>query len=161
MSNLTFDGNVKVSWVATIASTSAPTVAELTAGTALEGHITPDGLSTAFDTAAVDQSSLGSTFDSEAAGRRKPNISITYKRYTAAGAETGAESTLVYRAEGFLVVRRTKAASVAWTAADPVEVYIVQCGQPNPNNPAPNETQKATVTLFSTADPVLDATVAA
>lgn len=161
MSDLTYDGMLKVAWVPTIADPSAPTTAELGAGTDLEGDITPDGLVTGFDTAAVDTSSLDSTFSASAAGRRTPTLSITYKRYTSDGTPTDAESTLVYRAEGFLVVRRTVASSTAWTAAQPVEVYPAQCGQPAPANPAPNESQKATVSLFPTGDPTLDAAVAA
>lgn len=160
MANLTFDGNVKVSFVPTIANTSAPTTVELNAGTSLEAHITPDGLERGFDTASVDQSSLGSTFGSEGAGRRTPSVGVTYKRYTSAGAATAAETALVYRASGFLVVRDNKAASVVWTVADKVEVYTVEVGQPDRANPAPNETQKATVKLFSSADPVLNAVVA-
>ena len=159
MSNLTFDGNVKVSWVSTIASPAAPTAAELTAGTSLESFITPDGLETSFATASVDQSSLGSTFDSEAAGRRTPTLSVTFKRFTSAGAATAPETTLVYRAAGFLVVRRNKLATTAFASADKVDVYTVECGQATPGNPAPNEVQKATVSMFSTADPNLQVAV--
>lgn len=162
MSNLTFDGNVKVSWVATLSSTTSPSAAQLTAGTSLEAHITPDGLAVPFDTAAVDQSSLSSTYTNEAAGRRHMQGSITFKRWDAtAGAATAAESTLVYRAEGYLVVRWNKAATTAFAATDKVDVYPVQCGQPSPANAAPNETQKSTVTVFSTADPSLSVTAAA
>jgi hypothetical protein len=37
MPDLGFDGMIKVSWVTTIANIASPTVAELTAGTSLEG----------------------------------------------------------------------------------------------------------------------------
>lgn len=161
MANLTFDGNVKVSFVSTLTSTTSPSAAELTAGTSLESHITPDGLATPFDTAEVDQSSLGSTFTNKTAGRREPNLSITFKTLTSAGVATAAATTLIYRAEGYLVVRRHKAASAAFAAADVVDVYPVQVGQPSPANAAPNEVQKATVTLFCTADPSLGVTAAA
>lgn len=161
MSNLTFDGNVRISWVATLTSLTSPSATELTAGTALESHITPDGWSPGGDTAAVDQSNLGSTYTNEAAGRRSFAPTITFKRYTTAGAATAAESTLVYRAEGYLVVRSNKAASSAYAASDKVDIYPVQCGQPVPANAAPNETQKATVRLFMTADASLGVTAAA
>lgn len=161
MGDLTYDGNLKVSWVPAIANTSAPTAAEMAAGISLEDDITPDGLSTPFDTASVDTSSLASTFSSSAPGRRTPQISITYKRFKDDGTATDAETNLTYRAAGFLVVRRTKASSIAFAAADKVEVYPSTCGQPSPANAAPNEVQKATVSLMPSADPQLNAVVAA
>ncbi|HWU21557.1 MAG TPA: hypothetical protein VN088_08530 [Nocardioides sp.] len=159
--NLTFDGNIKVAFVTTIADINAPTVAELTAGDELQDDLTPDGLDTSGDTAAVDESSLGSTFSTEAAGRRSFTPSLTFKRYDSTGAATTPETTLDYRAKGYLVVRRSKLASAAFAAADKVDVYPVECGQPIPSTPAPNEVQKATVRMFMTGDPALAATVAA
>lgn len=161
MANLTYDGNVKVSFVATIASQTGPTVAELNAGTSLEAHITPDGFEENFDTADVDQSSLASTFDTKAAGRRTPSLNITFKTLTSAGALTAAASALVYRASGYIVVRKHIAASTAWAAAQRVNVYPVEVGAPNPANAAPNEVQKSTVPLLVTSDPSLEAVVAA
>ena len=159
--SLTFDGNVRVSFLTTLTSLTSPSAAEITAGTALEGYITPDGWSPGGDTASVDQSNLGSTFTNEAAGRRSFAPTITYKRYDDSGTATAAETTLVYRANGFLVVRSNKAATSAFASGDKVDIYPVQCGQPVPANAAPNETQKATVRLFMSADAHLAVTAAA
>lgn len=161
MANLTYDGNVKVSFVSTISAQATPTVAELNAGTSLEAHITPDGFEVSMATAEVDQSSLASTFDTKAAGRRTPAINVTFKTLTSAGALTAAATALVYRAQGYIVVRKHKAATVAWAAADRVDVFPVEVGGVNPANAAPNEVQKATAPMFVTADPSLEAVVAA
>lgn len=152
--DLPFDGMTKATWVPTIADLAAPTVAELTAAGAvpLEFLITPDGLSITSDTAAVDNSALASTFDTEQAGRRKPKIEITAKRKIDPD-EDLAYTTLIYRAVGNLVVRRDKVATAAYAASDKVEIYPVECGEPNYAVPAPNTIQKFTVMMFCTSDP--------
>lgn len=159
--DLTYDGQLKVSWVATIGSIAGPTVAELTAGTDISSDITPDGLTTGFDTASVDNSALNSTFNTSLVGRSTPQLSITFKMFYSDGTDRPARTTLVRGASGYLVVRRNKASSGAFIATDKVEVYPVQCGKPSPANAAANEVQKATVALFPTADPNTSSVVAA
>src|SRR3954451_12231153 len=104
MADLLLDGNVKVSWVATIASLAAPTTAELNAGTSLEQRLTPDGLDISFDTEMIDNSALGSTYSTELVGRSKVSITIKYKALSS-GVDSVA-TALVYAANGYLVVRR-------------------------------------------------------
>lgn len=159
--DLTYDGQLKVSWVATIGSIAGPTVAELTAGTDISSDITPDGLTTGFDTAAVDNSALNSTFNTSLVGRSTPQLSITFKMFYSDGTDRPARTTLVRGASGYLVVRRNKTSSGAFVATDKVEVYPAQCGKPSPANAAANEVQKATVSLFPSADPNTSAVVAA
>src|SRR3954449_2756717 len=158
--DLVYDGMVKVSWVATIPDISAPSAATATAGTSLESLMTPDGLSITATTADVDNSSLASTFTTMKAGRRTFDIAVTCKITDAAGGGL-AYSTLVYLASGFLVVRRNLAVATAYAAAQVVEVYPVQCGQPSRAVPAPNEVQKFTVPMKLTADANTNATMAA
>ena len=152
--DLPFDGMTKVSWVPTIADLAAPTVTELTGAEAvsLETLITPDGLDITAATGEVDNSALASTFTTSQAGRRSFTASITAKRKITP-AEDLAYTTLVYQATGFLVVRRDKVATDAFAAADTVEVYPVQCGEPTYAKPAPNELQKFTTPLYVTGDP--------
>jgi len=158
--DLTYDGQLKVAWVSTIASISAPTAAELSAGTDISADITPDGLTTTFATAAVDNSALNSTFDTSLAGRSTPTLTIMFKMFFSDGTDRPARTTLVKGANGFLVVRRNKTSTSAFIATDKVEVYPAQVGKPSPAAAAANEVQKASVDLFPTGDPNTSAVVA-
>lgn len=155
MADLGFDGMVRVCFAPTIASISAPKVTELTAGTDLEGRLRPDGLSTPSDTGRIDNSKLKSTFGTEIIGRRSfSGIQVVYVRGPESDTEAGeVEDALTYRATGFLVVRRDKLATVAFTVGDKVEVYPVQVGQPNPADPGPDTLQEVTVMFALTAEP--------
>src|SRR3954470_10804397 len=108
MADLGFDGMVRVAFVPTLTSIAAPTVAQITAGVDLEGRLRPDGLATPSDTGRIDNSKLKSTFGTEIVGRRSfSGISVTYVRGPETDTEAGeVEDALVYRAVGYLVVRR-------------------------------------------------------
>lgn len=155
MADLVSDGYIRVYWVPTISNINAPTTTELNAGTRLDTYMTPDGLKTPADTADVPNSKLSSTYDTNQVGRRKVEPEVTYIRQM----PRVLEATLVYQASGNLVVRREVAASTAWTSSQKVEVYPVQCKQPDPAY-GPNEMQMITVGMTSTADPATDATIA-
>jgi hypothetical protein len=153
MSDLGFDGMVKASFVSTIANLSAPTVSELTAGVPLEDHLLPDGLATPSDTADIDTSKLSSTFNTGIVGRRTfSGLMVKYVRGDDAGA-IDVEEALVYKAKGYLVVRRDIDADIAWAAAQKVEIYPVQCKQPNPDNPGPDTRQAVEIKFAMTGDP--------
>jgi len=155
MADLGFDGMVRVCFAPTIADIDAPTIAELTAGVDLEGRLLPDGLNTPSDTGRVDNSKMKSTFTTEIAGRRSfSGITVRYVRGPESDTEaTEVEEALVYRAVGFLVIRRDKLATAAWAAADKVEVYPVQVLQPNPDSPAPDTLQAVEVGFALQAEP--------
>jgi hypothetical protein len=155
MADLGFDGMVKVAFVPTITSIVAPTVAQISAGIDLEGRLRPDGLATPSDTGRIDNSKLKSTFGTEIVGRRSfSGISVTYVRGPEADTEaTEVEDALTYRAVGYLVIRRDKLATIAWTVGDKVEVYPVQVAQPNPANPGPDALQEVEVGFALTAEP--------
>ena len=152
MADMLVDGQVKVSFVPTIANIAAPTVAELTAGTSLESRLTPDGLNITFDDSMIDNSALNSDYSTEAVGRSKVSVELKYKAQEV-GSTDPVKTALAHLAEGFLVVRRGVVSSQAFAAADSVEVYPAQCGRPNPSTPAPNTIQTVTVKLGSTATP--------
>jgi len=152
MADYGFDGMIKVSFVPTIANLSAPTTAELTAGTPLEDVLTPDGLTISSDTATVDTSKLSSTFTANIVGRSSFTLGIKYVRGTDTK-QTAVETAMVRGANGYLVVRRDIVASTAWTAAQKVEVYPCQVGEANPDNPAPNALQTVSIPLTNTALP--------
>ncbi len=161
--DLAHDGMYLVAFVPTIANPAAPTVAEIVAGTDLECRLTPTGLTREATTDAKDTSKLCSTFTTQSAGRRSFNLQVVAVREE--GDASGVEAALVYKAKGFLVIRdyRLTAAEggAGWTAGDKAEVYPVQCMQPSKSAPAANEDQTITVGFAMTANPVLNATVAA
>lgn len=150
--DMLLDGNVKVSWVPTIANIASPTAVELTAGVSLETRLTPDGLDISFDTNMIDNSALGSSYNTEAVGRSKVSLSLKYKAQ-AVGSSDPVATALVYQAVGYLVVRRGTPATTAFAAAQKVEVYPAQVGRPNPDAVAPNAIQTVTVKMGSTGDP--------
>jgi hypothetical protein len=156
MADLGFDGMIWVAWVPTIADITAPKAAtELNAAGAVVLHtrLTPDGLTTGAGSDTIDTSKMASTFNTKIVGRRNfDGLQITYVRGDATN-EKLLDTTLIYRASGYLVVRRDKLATVAVTTADKVEVYPVQCGEPQYASPAPNALQTVVVPLTLTADP--------
>jgi len=156
MADLGFDGLISVWWVPTIADISAPKVAtEINAVGSVVMHtrLTPDGLTTGAGSATVDTSKMVSTFDTKIVGRRNfDGLQIKYVRGDATN-EKLLDTTLIYKASGYLVVRRNVLATVAATAADKVEVYPAQCQEPQYDSPAPNALQTVVVPLTLTSDP--------
>lgn len=162
MAAITVDGKTKVSWVPTVASQTAPTVANLTAGTALEGVLTADGL-VGFqpDTAEVDTTVLSSTYNTNLPGRASYSGTMLRLQKTSATSDTLYDTTLVRGATGYIVIRRGITASTAWTANDKVEVYPVTCGETRNLDPEPNSVQRYEVPLFVSPEPTMRAVVAA
>lgn len=150
MADLLADGNVKATWVPSIADISAPTVAELTGGSAvdLEWVITADGLDVKGDTASVDNTALASTSETEDTGRIKRDLSLTVKRKDNTSEDVG-WATLTYKALGNLVLRRTLPVDTAYAAGQEVEVHPVRCGEPIMMAPEKNSVQKFNVKLFN------------
>jgi hypothetical protein len=142
------DGNVKVTFVLTIANISAPTAAELNAGVDLQEYITKDGLKIEPDQAAVDNTALASRDETEDAGTVKYGIELTCKRKQNA-VDDVAWNTLTDGQLGYLAVRRTMAHETAWAAGQEVEVYPVRCGRPNRQPPELNAAQKFMSKLFN------------
>ena len=144
MPDIISDGQTKVLWVTTIATPSAPTSAELTAGVALELLITPDGFNITPTQDMVDTSSLASTQDSEVPGRYKETGDLTFKQqgYTAAPWMTFDDTTPGVRPSGFLVTRIGKPSTTAIAAADKVTVRAVKVGRRNELPATKNEVVK-------------------
>ena len=154
------DGRTKVTFVDAaddIADVAAPTAAEANAGTDLQEFITPDGLAVELSDDSVDTSALNSTFSAMKVGRSSVTLEITFKDQ---GKTNAPWTTVADRAPGFLVIRRNVASEGAFAASDEVEVYTVVCGDHKIIPAAENEVSKFAIDLYSTADPVLDATVA-
>lgn len=158
MARYVHEGNTKVSWVPTISSIAAPTVAELGAGTDLSELLTKDGLQTPDSQNMVDSSTLADTFDAQRVGSWGGSITLT-------GFRDGTSDTLwdlaVYGTEGYLVIRRGIPYDTAWTAAQDVEVYPAEMHEPVPNGTAANEEARFTLALAVTGQPNKRAVVAA
>ena len=160
MADLAHEANYRVSFVAgelTITNPASPTVAQLNGGVALEGRLTPTGLSRESTTDRKDTTKLNSTFGTQSTGRRNFNLSVVAVREaTDVG---GVEAALTFKALGWLAIRDNVAATTAWTAAQVVEIYPVQCDNPNKAAPAVNEDQQMTFGFAMRGQPTLNAVV--
>ena len=154
------EGNTKVAFVPTIASKTAPTVAELGAGTDISTLLTKDGLQTPDSQNMVDSSTLADTFDAQRVGSWGGSITLTGFRDSVA-ANDDLWDLAVYGTEGFLVVRRGLPYDDAWAAAQNVEVYPIEFHEPVMNQTGANEEARFTVACAVTGQPAKRATVAA
>jgi hypothetical protein len=154
MTAIIIDGRVRASWCNTIANIAAPTVAELNAGTALEGLLTPDGLNISASTNGVDVSNLKSTFTTQRAGRRSYDVSLTFHHDT--GVDYG-YTVFIYRTTGFLAVRRPLGGSIdantAFLSTQGIEIYPLDTGERTEVPPKPDGTYDLTVPFFLMSDP--------
>ncbi|AXH89401.1 hypothetical protein [Micromonospora aurantiaca] len=159
MPDITADGKTRVAWVPSIANINAPTTTELNAGMLLHSTLTADGLvGLRPETADVDTSSLDSTFSTTVNGRT--SFSGTMLRLKKQSGTDTIFDTLVRDAVGFLVVRRSVAASTAWASAQKVEVYPALCGEVARVDPEPNTVERYEIPLKITSSPSLRAAVA-
>lgn len=154
------DGNTRVAYVAAITSTSAPTVAELTAGILLQTIITPDGL-VGFepDTADVPTSSLASVYSTVDIGRDSfSGTALRLKKQT--GTDTTYSTLGARGTTGYIVIRRSLAEGTAWATSQAVEVYPIKTGRRKRLAPAENEVEKYEVPMKIYIAPNIDAVVA-
>lgn len=159
MPDITADGKTRVAWVPSIANINAPTTTELNAGMLLQSTMTADGLA-GFrpETADVDTSSLDSTFSTTVNGRT--SFSGTMLRLKKQSGTDTIFDTLVRDATGFVVIRRSVAASTAWASAQKVEVYPALCGEVAKVDPEPNTVERYEIPIKITGSPALRAAVA-
>lgn len=146
------DGAVKVVWVPTIANPDAPTVAEVTAVSAvdLSCYLTSDGWTTGSDEQTVSDDRLCDTQNYERPGSSSRTLSLKYVENPGSTTDNKAYTTLTPRTTGFFVVRRGPIYSTALAAGDKVQVWPVQMGiydwQPPERNSVLRVQQKAFVT---------------
>jgi hypothetical protein len=159
MADLLGDGNVKVTFVLTVADTSAPAAAELNAGTDLQEYITKDGLAIEPEQAAVDNTSLASRTETEDAGTTKYSIEFTVKRQDTDLGDVG-YNTLAPGQLGYVAIRRNLPHEDAWAAGQAAEVHPVRCGTRRMQPPALNTPQTFVSKLFNHTSGDPDAVVA-
>lgn len=159
MADIPSDGNIRVSWVTTIANTSAPTVAELNAGLLLSPQMTPAGLS-GFqpDTNDVPNRRIDGTFNTVDVG--SVNVSGTaLEFYKQTGTDT-IYDTLTYRTSGYLVVRRSVDKGTAWASGQKVAVWPVKCGQTAWLDPEADTEERYRIPVKVVSEPAIRAAVA-
>jgi hypothetical protein len=155
----TTDGLIRVWWVAAIVNTSAPTVAELTAGIDLTCWLTPDGWQPSLNQAAVVDKRLCASQDFEAPGRFSRGLTVKYA--TAPQGTNTAKTTLIPGTAGYLVERRGISVDTAPIAAQKVNVYPGTPGQYEDLAPEENAKFKTQQKIFISSLVIIDAVVAA
>jgi hypothetical protein len=158
MSRKNSTGVIEVRYVPTIASKSAPTVAEITAGTDVTDFMTRDGLTTPQGGSTADASDAGSRYNSTVAGSYGGEpITMKFHR-DSVSADDDAWTTFPRGTAGYLVVNRF---GVAIAAAAKVEVWPIEVISREMMAIADNETQKFTVVCAVPSEPNDNAVVAA
>ncbi len=159
MADIPLDGKVRVGYVPTIANQAAPTTTELNAGLLLQLTLTADGLM-GFrpETAAVDTSSLASTFNTSTLGRVSySNMGLRFKKQD--GTDT-IWNTFTRATVGFIVLRRYIDQATAWASGQKIQVYPIIVAVEADVDPEPNSLGRWESPLFLTAEPTLRAVVA-
>ncbi|MEV4197013.1 hypothetical protein [Micromonospora globbae] len=159
MADIPGDGKVRVDWLPAVANMASVTLAEIAAGIRASQWMTADGL-VGFrpDTADVATSGIESTFDTAVNGRR--SFSGTLLRFKKQSGSDIIYGTLLPDVTGFVVLRRSLAASVPHTSGQPIQVYHVMCGETAWMDPEPNTVERFEIPLKMQNPPVLRAVVA-
>jgi hypothetical protein len=141
--------------VDSIASPSAPTVAEITAGSEVTGELI--SLATPLDGDAVASNDMSSAFNKSIEGTYGGGATAVF--YRDAAAET-AYGLLPRSTETHLVLARFGFTGGTPTIADTCEVWPVRVITRSPADLVSNTPQQFTVNLATTDEPTLAATVA-
>jgi len=140
------DGNVKVSWVTTLTSQTAPAITELNAASSadLSCYLTADGLTTGSDEQGVTDDRLCSVQTFEKPGRYSDTMELmyVYQPQLPSAADNKAFFTLVHLTSGFIVIRWGKPYASAFIATDRVNVYPATCGVQREQPPEANSVLK-------------------
>ena len=157
MSRVIPDGEVRISEVSTISDTTAPTQAELLAGT----DITPfvQSIDTPQEGNRVNASDLSSAFRITAPGKFGGDMSMEVHRGTVAGDDV-AYDLFTRDTVTHVVVRRFGGSSVAMATSDVVEVYPIRVVSRSPHALEEEALQMVSVDMATTAEPDIDVTVA-
>jgi hypothetical protein len=160
MARYPFDQFTNVIWVPGangVADISAPSVAEIAAGTDLTCFITKDGLNPGGTTNKVDDGALCNRLDAQLVGSVGYDFTLKLKRDNDSD---DAWTLASWGAEGYLVIRRGVLYETAFASGQPVEVFHAQMGEPVMAPSATNTQQMFDLTL-AISDANQKATVAA
>lgn len=155
MPRLIADGEVKFSFVETIADLDAPTVVEVDAGTDVTEWFR--SLDTPLDGNAVDAPNLSTAFRVTVAGKFGGNVSgEAYRDDTS----DDAWALFPRNTTGFFVIRRFGGSDVAYAVADEVEVWPIRVITRSPATLDDEAVQMFTVDCAVLDEPVMDAVLA-
>lgn len=157
MARQVYEGKTNVYWCVTIASKTAPTAAEIAAGTALTNFVAKDGVATNITTNNVDSATIAETFDAQVVGSWGGEVELTMFRDNVADT---AWNICVLGTNGFLVIDRFRNSGTLPIATNKVEVWPAQMHQPAPENSASNTLLRFVEKFAITSSPALTATVA-
>jgi hypothetical protein len=155
MARTAHEGKVKVYFATTVASKTAPTIANITAATNLSPFIPRDGVSVPSNQNMVDSNTIEEIFDAQVVGSWGGGpLELTMYRDDTSDT---AYNLVQYGTSGYIIISRFGTPVVG----SKVEVWPVQMHEPTPTPTAQNEMQKFTAAFAVTAAPAMRATVAA
>ena len=152
------DGEVRISEVATIADTTAPTAAEIAAGTDITPFI--QSIETPLEGNRVPSGDLASAFRKTSPGKFGGDVTMDIHRGTVALDDT-AYDLFPRDTQTHIVIRRFGGSTVAIIAADVVEVWPVRVVTRSPHSLEEEALQMVTVDMAATDAPDIDVAVAA
>jgi hypothetical protein len=160
MSRIVPDGFLKVWIVDSIASQSAPTIVEITAGTETTPFLTPAGIDTPEEGTDADISNLSSARDQSIPATIGGELTAEYYRDDQSDDAWDNQARLTITN---VVLSRFGGggADNAIIATDVVEVYPVRISQRSPSRAVRGEAMRFVVNYALSGDPELTATVAA
>lgn len=154
MAKVTSEGKVKAYWIASISDISAPTEAEIAAGTNLTPQLPTAGLDITFTENNASIAMIDEGFTAEAVGTYGASAVLTFTRDAVAN-DDDAWTLFTRGLQGHLLVSRFGTP----VEGSRVEVYPAESHAPVPLAPAENEFQQMRVTLAINAEPDTKAVV--
>lgn len=159
MARYTYE-TLRVWWVTTLGSLTAPSAAQVNAGNDLTTFVPVDGINLGGSRNNASQAMLGDAFVAEEPGTWGTTMEITFTRDSTEGATSPWQVFAGgYKSVGFLVLRRVGTGVLV--ATQKVEVYPATSHEPQMLASAENEYSKFTVVFAITAKPELEAVAAA
>lgn len=159
MARLVFDSNYLVAWLDTApADASAPTVAEITAGTDITAFIPKDGFKPGVTNNRVTGGDLSELFMDESMGTWSSQLTIDFY-LDKVTADNTADDTFVQGATGAVVAIWDGGGNAAGS-----KCYVwpdIECGESVPMDSAENTRQKKTADIAVRQAPDFHAVVAA
>lgn len=144
MAQRVYDGRTSVWFVTTIADITAPTIAEIEAGTDLSCYVTKDGFAPNVSTNNVDSGVLCDDFDGQVPGTHGADLTLTMIRDDGASPGDVAWDLWVKNTEGYIVWLPFTDPEDGPAAGDPAEVWQGQMHQKSSANSATNTRQTFT-----------------
>jgi hypothetical protein len=150
------DGEVRIHAVATISDTSAPTQAEVQAGTDITPYL--QSMDTPLEGNRVPSGDLSSAFRKTSPGKFGGDITMDIHRGTTAGDDT-AYDLFPRDTQTHIVIRRFGGSSNNIITADDVEVWPVRVVTRSPHALDEEALQMVTVDMAATDEPDIDVAV--